>query len=76
MNVSGPQKLEWKVRFKVALGVADGLRYLHHECPRRIIHRDIKASNILLNENYDPEVLLVWLLTNCELFLRFNISKH
>lgn len=52
----GSKKLEWKLRFQVAIGVAEGLKYLHHECPRRIIHRDIKASNILLNENYEPEI--------------------
>ncbi|KAL4377423.1 hypothetical protein GQ457_02G015830 [Hibiscus cannabinus] len=49
--------LDWKRRFKVALGIAEGLKYLHHECPRRIIHRDIKASNILLTEDYEPQVL-------------------
>ncbi|TKY69962.1 Receptor cytosolic serine/threonine-protein kinase RBK1 [Spatholobus suberectus] len=52
----GSECLEWKTRFKVAIGVADGLHYLHKECPRRIIHRDIKASNILLNENYEAEI--------------------
>ncbi|KAI9111668.1 hypothetical protein K1719_017358 [Acacia pycnantha] len=52
----GSEKLEWSVRYKVAVGVAEGLRYLHHECPKRIIHRDIKASNILLNDNYEPEI--------------------
>lgn len=49
--------MDWKIRSKVAVGVADGLVYLHKECPRRIIHRDIKASNILLNENFEAEVL-------------------
>ncbi|KAL2344422.1 hypothetical protein Fmac_005707 [Flemingia macrophylla] len=48
--------LEWKKRFKVAVGVAKGLKYLHHDCPRRIIHRDIKASNILLNNNDEAEI--------------------
>ncbi|XP_020217926.1 receptor-like cytosolic serine/threonine-protein kinase RBK1 isoform X1 [Cajanus cajan] len=48
--------LEWKIRFKVAVGVAKGLKYLHHDCPRRIIHRDIKASNILLNNNDEAEI--------------------
>jgi len=57
-NMSGSECLDWKIRSKVAVGVADGLVYLHKECPRRIIHRDIKASNILLNENYEAEV--VW----------------
>jgi serine/threonine protein kinase len=40
----------------VALGIAEGLQYLHHDCPRRIIHRDIKASNILLNANFEAQV--------------------
>lgn len=48
--------LEWKIRYKIALGVADGLKYLHHDCHRRIIHRDIKASNILLADDFDAQV--------------------
>ncbi|KAG5059188.1 hypothetical protein AAZX31_01G021900 [Glycine max] len=52
----GSECLDWKIRFKVAIGVAEGLHYLHKECPRRIIHRDIKASNILLNENFEAEI--------------------
>lgn len=50
------EKLDWKIRFKVALGVAEGLQYLHCECQRRIIHRDITASNILLTEDYEPQI--------------------
>lgn len=57
-NMLGSECLEWKMRFKVAIGVAEGLHYLHRDCPRRIIHRDIKASNILLNENNEAEVLM------------------
>ncbi|KAK7252443.1 hypothetical protein RIF29_36380 [Crotalaria pallida] len=52
----GSDCFEWKKRFKVAIGVAEGLLYLHQDCPRRIIHRDIKASNILLNDNYEAEI--------------------
>ncbi|KAG7968096.1 hypothetical protein I3843_08G134700 [Carya illinoinensis] len=48
--------LEWKIRFKVAIGVAKGLDYLHHNCHRRIIHRDIKASNVLLTQDYDAQI--------------------
>ncbi|KAJ6739918.1 hypothetical protein OIU79_000131 [Salix purpurea] len=64
----GSDCLEWKKRFKVALGIAEGLRYLHHDCPRRIIHRDIKASNILLNSNFEAQIsdfgLAKWLPEN------------
>uniref|UniRef100_A0A804R8A4 Protein kinase domain-containing protein n=1 Tax=Zea mays TaxID=4577 RepID=A0A804R8A4_MAIZE len=48
--------MKWKVRFKIALGIAKGLLYLHEGCHRRIIHRDIKASNILLTEDYQPQI--------------------
>ena len=52
-----PECLDWKTRFKVAIGIAEGLKYLHHDCQRRIIHRGIKASNILLTQDYGAHVL-------------------
>ncbi|KAG4960204.1 hypothetical protein JHK82_036889 [Glycine max] len=53
----GPrEKLNWNLRYKIALGTAEGLRYLHEECQRRIIHKDIKASNILLSEDFEPQI--------------------
>ncbi|XP_074276323.1 putative receptor-like serine/threonine-protein kinase At5g57670 isoform X2 [Silene latifolia] len=48
--------LEWEMRYKIALGVARGLDYLHKSCKHRIIHRDIKASNVLLGPNYEPQI--------------------
>lgn len=48
--------LSWDIRLKVALGVSEGLHYLHCKCQRRIIHRDITASNILLTETYEPQI--------------------
>ncbi|KAL3532876.1 hypothetical protein ACH5RR_006397 [Cinchona calisaya] len=49
-------QLDWKRRMKIALGSAEGLLYLHHEVSPHIIHRDIKASNVLLDSNFEPLV--------------------
>ncbi|CAL9239921.1 unnamed protein product [Arabidopsis halleri] len=48
--------LDWATRVKIAAGAARGLAYLHEDCHPRIIHRDIKSSNILLEENFDARV--------------------
>lgn len=55
---SRDNKLDWSKRYKIALGIADGLLYLHESCQKRIIHRDIKAENILLTEDFEPQVSL------------------
>ncbi|URD73325.1 receptor-like cytosolic serine threonine-protein kinase RBK2-like [Musa troglodytarum] len=49
-------KLDWEVRYKIAIGAAKGLEYLHERCQRRIIHRDIKVDNILLTEDFEPQI--------------------
>ncbi|KAI4318623.1 hypothetical protein MLD38_032302 [Melastoma candidum] len=48
--------MEWGLRLRIALGAAKGLAYLHEDCHPRIIHRDIKASNTLLDMNFEAKV--------------------
>lgn len=48
--------LDWPTRHQIALGIAQGLAYLHHDLLPPIIHRDIKSTNILLDVNYQPKV--------------------
>ncbi|KAJ1698754.1 hypothetical protein LUZ63_007266 [Rhynchospora breviuscula] len=46
----------WPQRYNVAIGLASALSYLHQECEQRVIHRDIKTSNILLDVNFNPRL--------------------
>lgn len=48
--------LDWQVRKRIALGSARGLAYLHDHCDPKIIHRDVKAANILLDEEFEAVV--------------------
>ncbi|XP_021896941.1 probable LRR receptor-like serine/threonine-protein kinase At1g56140 isoform X2 [Carica papaya] len=50
------QFLNWSTRFQIIVGIARGLQYLHEDSHQRIVHRDIKASNILLDEKFNPRI--------------------
>ncbi|CAL2251518.1 unnamed protein product [Prunus armeniaca] len=49
-------ELDWGRRFNIIQGVARGLLYLHHDSYVKVIHRDLKVSNILLDENMNPKI--------------------
>ncbi|KAL8046642.1 hypothetical protein ABFX02_08G189900 [Erythranthe guttata] len=49
-------RFSWKMRTKICIGVAQGLAFLHDEVQPHIVHRDIKASNILLDKDFTPKI--------------------
>ncbi|GMH24626.1 hypothetical protein Nepgr_026469 [Nepenthes gracilis] len=56
LHKRGDPPLDFSTRLQIALGSAKGLAYLHEDCHPRIIHRDIKASNILLDYHFEAKV--------------------
>lgn len=56
----GPERyrleLNWSTRYKVCIGIARGLVYLHEESRLKIVHRDIKATNVLLDKDLNPKI--------------------
>ncbi|CAA7029737.1 unnamed protein product [Microthlaspi erraticum] len=49
-------EIDWPKRFDIIQGIARGLLYLHHDSRLKVIHRDLKVSNILLDENMNPKI--------------------
>ncbi|XP_031500189.1 phytosulfokine receptor 2-like [Nymphaea colorata] len=51
-RLDGGSQLDWVTRLRIAQGAAEGLAYLHKACVPNVVHRDVKSSNILLNEEF------------------------
>ncbi|KAH7865096.1 hypothetical protein Vadar_002125 [Vaccinium darrowii] len=53
---AGKMLVDWVSRYNIAVGVAHGLAYLHHDCRPPVIHRDVKSNNILLDANFEARI--------------------
>ncbi|CAL1363410.1 unnamed protein product [Linum trigynum] len=51
-----PPTLQWKLRYKIVTGVAAALHYLHHEYDQKVVHRDLKASNVMLDSTFNARL--------------------
>ncbi|KAL0795157.1 hypothetical protein Bca101_066534 [Brassica carinata] len=55
-NKRDPVVFGWNERYKVAVGIAEALEYLHNSAPQPVIHRDVKSSNILLSDDFEAQL--------------------
>jgi serine/threonine protein kinase len=56
LDTEKSKELDWGKRLKIINGTARGLQYLHEDSQLKIIHRDVKASNVLLDSDYTPKI--------------------
>ncbi|XP_028775648.1 proline-rich receptor-like protein kinase PERK4 [Neltuma alba] len=56
LHGKGVPPMSWSRRIQIAIGIAKGLTYLHEDCDPRIVHRNIKAANVLIDESFEAKV--------------------
>ena len=54
--MDGRLKLDWSARLNICVGLARGLPFLHEEATLKIVHRDIKSTNVLLDKDLNPKI--------------------
>ena len=55
-DVEKQRLMDWQTRCKIIIGIARGIMYLHEDSRLRVIHRDLKASNVLLDGDMQPKI--------------------
>ncbi|KAI3939865.1 hypothetical protein MKW98_029641 [Papaver atlanticum] len=68
-------QLNWSRRFQIAVGTARALAYLHHDCKPQVLHLNIKSTNILLDERYEPKLSDYGLLKLLPLLDSYGLAK-